>query len=98
MLFGSTSRRFGTISTFPSIPIATYRIMHLLRKVVQGADAGSVNLSQVAAPLRLPDREHANARRVTVLFDAYPTPCQKGVSTFDIVGLIFLANPCDSPR
>src|SRR6516165_11039588 len=35
MLFGSTSRRFGTISIFPSIPIATYRIMHILRKVVQ---------------------------------------------------------------
>ena len=35
MLFGSTSRRFGTISIFPSIPIATYRIMLLLRKVVQ---------------------------------------------------------------
>src|SRR5262252_6254072 len=35
MLFGSTSRRFGTISIFPSIPIATYRTMRLLRKVVQ---------------------------------------------------------------
>src|SRR6516225_240615 len=35
MLFGSTSRRFGTISIFASIPMATYRIMHVLRKVVQ---------------------------------------------------------------
>src|SRR6516162_282037 len=40
MLFGSTSRSFGTISIFPSVPITTYRIMHILRKVVQGADAG----------------------------------------------------------
>src|SRR6516165_9408761 len=35
MLFGSTSRSFGTVSIFPSIPIATYRITHFLRKVVQ---------------------------------------------------------------
>jgi hypothetical protein len=35
MLFGSTSRRFDTISIFPSIPIATYLI-----KVVQEANAG----------------------------------------------------------
>src|SRR5215472_8043517 len=40
MLVGSTSRRFGTISIFPSIPIATYRIMHLLRKVVQAQMPG----------------------------------------------------------
>src|SRR6516225_9942934 len=37
MLFGSTSRRFGPISIFPSIPIAIYRIIHILGKVVQGA-------------------------------------------------------------
>src|SRR5262252_4864414 len=40
MLFGSTSRRFGTISIFPSIPIATYRIMHILRKVVRAQMPG----------------------------------------------------------
>src|SRR5262249_14947430 len=46
MLFGSTSRRFGTISIFPSTPIATYRIMLILGKVVQDANAGRVTLSQ----------------------------------------------------
>jgi hypothetical protein len=45
MLFGSTTRRFGTISIFPSIPMATYRIMHALSSESRtGADA--VNLSQ----------------------------------------------------
>src|SRR6516165_5802565 len=36
MLFGSTSRRFGTISIFPSIPIATYRIMRFFGKSSPG--------------------------------------------------------------
>src|SRR6516165_5022305 len=67
MWFGATSRRFGTISIFPSIPIATYRIMLLLRKVVQVQMPGESTCRSRGAPL---PADTLDRRPVTVSGDA----------------------------